>query len=218
MPALLLGSISTVVDTSEMQRQAFNDAFAEHGLDWSWSQEDYRALLGSNGGRDRVAAWAAERGEEVDAEAVHATKSARFREALAASGAAPRPGVVETVREAREAGHRVALVTTTSAENVAAVLAALGDDVAFDLTLDAGDVEQPKPDPEAYRLALARLGVDAADCVAVEDNPGGAASAAEAGVPCVAFPNQNTGHLDFGAVRARVDRLDLATLTDPAAA
>lgn len=33
MPAILLRSISTLADTSELQRQAFNQAFAQHGLD-----------------------------------------------------------------------------------------------------------------------------------------------------------------------------------------
>ena len=75
MIAILFGSISTLADTSEIQRDSFNQAFVEHGLDWTWDQQEYAGLLGSNGGRDRVAAYAADRGEEVDAEAVHATKS-----------------------------------------------------------------------------------------------------------------------------------------------
>ena len=40
MPAILFGSISTVADTSELQREAFNQAFAEHGLDWRWDRDD----------------------------------------------------------------------------------------------------------------------------------------------------------------------------------
>lgn len=218
MTALLLGSISTVIDTSELQRHAFNEAFAEHGLDWSWSRELYRDLLDSNGGRDRITAYAEERGEEVDAEAVHATKSARFREALVASPPTPRPGVVETVDAAHRAGMQVALVTTTSADNVAAVVAALGGSVDLDLTVDAGDVDAPKPDPAAYLLALERLGEAAEHCVAVEDNPGGAAAAAAAGMACIAFPNENTEALDFGPVRTRVDRLDLDVVTGIVAA
>ena len=73
MPAILFGPISTISDTSELQRQAFNDAFAEHGLDWNWGLDEYRALLTSNGGAARIADYAAERGDEVDAQAVHAT-------------------------------------------------------------------------------------------------------------------------------------------------
>ena len=67
MSALLLGSISTVADTSELQRQAFNQAFEAHGLDWRWDRDDYRAMLSTSGGQDRIAGYARSRGEDVDA-------------------------------------------------------------------------------------------------------------------------------------------------------
>ena len=210
MAALLLGSISTLADTSELQREAFNTAFAEHGLDWRWERDEYVALLASNGGRDRIADYAAERGQDVDADAVHLTKSARFQESLAGAGLTLRPGVADTIAAARAAGDRVALVTTTSPENVEHLLAALTPTLSagdFDLVLDAAGVDAPKPDPAAYRVAVERLGVDAADCVAVEDNVGGVAAATAAGVRCVAFPNANTVDHDFAQASGTTDRL-----------
>lgn len=215
MTAVLLGSIGTLVDTSELQRQAFNDAFVAHGLDWTWGREDYVAMLSRSGGADRVARYAAERGEQVDAGAVHATKSALFRSGLASAGLPPRPGVVETVRAARAAGHQVALVTTTSAANVDAVLDALQPALGradFDLVVDLGGVVAPKPDRAAYDLALAALGETAQTAVAVEDNVDGVAAATAAGLRCVAFPNENTRSDDFAEAHARVDVLDLAQL------
>ena len=83
MPAMFFGSISTIADTSELQRQAFNDAFAEHGLDWHWDRDAYQALLQSSGGSDRVAEYARSKGDSVDAEAVHRTKSELFQQRLA---------------------------------------------------------------------------------------------------------------------------------------
>ncbi|HET6877410.1 MAG TPA: hypothetical protein VFH38_07760, partial [Jatrophihabitans sp.] len=83
MTALLFGSISSVADTSERQRQAFNDAFAQHGLEWHWHRDDYRAMLGRAGGRDRIAEYARREGADVDADAVHATKSGVFQKLLA---------------------------------------------------------------------------------------------------------------------------------------
>ena len=210
MSALLLGSISALADTSELQREAFNRAFAEHGLDWEWSREDYQQMLTGNGGRDRVAEYAAARGEDVDAAAVHATKSRLFQERLRAGEVTARPGVAEAINEARAAGHKVALVTTTSAENLAALDAGLGGLPAlrdFDLVLDADQVEAGKPDPEAYLLALDKLAERAEDCVAVEDNVGGVQAARAAGIAVVAFPNANTQDHDFGDV-PRQDRLD----------
>ena len=76
-PCLLFSSdpSALVVDTSELQRDAFNRAFEQHGLAWRWEREEYAALLAGNGGADRIADYAAERGEDVDVAAVHATKS-----------------------------------------------------------------------------------------------------------------------------------------------
>ena len=210
MSALLLGSISALADTSELQREAFNAAFAEHGLDWEWTREDYQQMLTGNGGRDRVARYAADRDEQVDADAVHATKSRIFQERLRSGAVTARPGVAETISAARAAGHRVALVTTTSADNLAALDAGLGGLPAlrdFDLVVDADQVQHGKPDPEAYRFALDKLGEKAEDCVAVEDNVGGVEAARAAGIPVVAFPNANTAGHDFGDV-PRHERLD----------
>ncbi|MCD2196911.1 HAD-IA family hydrolase [Actinomycetospora endophytica] len=213
--AILLGSISTVVDTSELQRQAFNEAFTQHGLHWEWSRDRYRAMLAGNGGSDRIAEYARSIGEPVDADAVHATKSTIFQRRLASADVRPRPGVAETVRAARDAGLRVGLVTSTSKENVAALLDAVSGDIdanAWDVVVDSSRVERTKPDPAAYTVALRELGLDASRCLAVEDNPGGAHAAAAAGVPCVAFPNENTADLEFAGVTGRVEALDLGEL------
>jgi HAD superfamily hydrolase (TIGR01509 family) len=213
MSAILFGSISTLVDSSELQRRAFNSAFAQHGLDWSWDQDEYAGLLIGNGGQDRVAAYAEQRGEDVDAAAVHATKSEIFRTLLAEEAPSPRPGVLDTIRAAKAAGHHLGFVTTTSAENVAAVLAVPGlsaDD--FDVVVDLDDVDEPKPAAEAYRHALAALGDDASDAVAVEDNTGGVLAARAAEIPVVAFPNVNTARHDWSDATDRVDELTLDRL------
>lgn len=213
MTTILFGSISTLADTSELQRDAFNRAFAEHGLDWSWDREEYRDLLRGNGGARRIADVASERGEQVDADAVHATKSSLFQQSLTETFPSARPGVVETITDARDRGDKVGLVTTTTPENVAALLAALAPELgedAFDLVLDLTDVAETKPDPAVYRLAVERLGVQVGDCVAVEDNTGGVESATAAGIPCLAFPNENTAGHDFARATSTLERLSLA--------
>lgn len=211
MPALLFGSISTVVDTSERQREAFNHAFREHGLDWSWDREQYRSLLERAGGRDRVARYAADRGEDVDADAVHATKSKLFRQSLSGGDLVARDGVLDAISRARSVGASLGFVTTTARDNVRALLDGLGDALdagTFAVVLDRDDVADPKPDPAVYALALERLGEDPGLCVAVEDNPDGVTSALAAGLTCLAFPNENTAGASFPSGARRVDRLD----------
>jgi beta-phosphoglucomutase-like phosphatase (HAD superfamily) len=114
MAVVLFGSIGTIADTSELQRAAFNDAFRQHGLDWNWSRQEYRELLRDSGGASRIASYAEARGDEVDAEAVHRTKSELFQGKLRASRPALRPGLVDTIEQARRNGYKLALVTTTS--------------------------------------------------------------------------------------------------------
>lgn len=215
MPALLFGSIGTLADTSELQREAFNEAFEAHGLPWRWDRVDYLALLERSGGAQRIAEYGESVGQEVDAEAVHRSKSKLFRKRLAASPPPPRPGVVETIADAKREGFEVALVTTTSAANIASLLEALGADLEtsdFDLIVDAASVGQPKPDMAAYAFALERLGERPADCVAIEDNEDGVEAASAAGLTCVAFPGANTAGHDFGKADHRLDRLTFSEL------
>ncbi|SHH57556.1 haloacid dehalogenase superfamily, subfamily IA, variant 3 with third motif having DD or ED [Jatrophihabitans endophyticus] len=213
MPTLLFGSISTLVDTSELQRAAFNVAFDRHGLPWTWGRDEYRELLTGNGGRQRIADYAEEQGTQVDATAVHETKSELFRESLRSSPLGLRPGVADTLQAAREQGWRVALVTTTSRENLDALFDGVDGLSAadFEVVTDTSSVEQGKPDPAVYTFALGELGEPAGAAVAVEDNVGGVRSAQAAGVACVAFANENTVMHDFGDT-PRVTRLALDDL------
>jgi len=220
--AILFGSISTLADTSELQRRAFNEAFAASGLDWEWSRDDYISMLGSNGGAQRIADYASKQGNnDVDAAAVHTTKSEIFRELLGTENVSARPGVADTIERARQQGHKIGLVTTTSPDNVAALLNALKGQIdvsAFDIVVDKTAVEDPKPSPSAYLYALSELGVDATDAVAIEDNVGGVAAAVDAGIACVAFPNENTAAGDFSKAAETVKSVDVEHLAKLAAA
>jgi HAD superfamily hydrolase (TIGR01509 family) len=215
MSAILFGSISTVADTSELQRQAFNQAFQAHGLDWNWDRDAYRDMLAKSGGQSRIAEYADARGETVDAQAVHASKSQFFQMNLATAQVEPRPGVLDLVRAAKGNGWKLGLVTTTSAENVAALLGALSPDLQsqdFDLIVDSTSVALPKPDKAAYAFALEQLNESADGCLAIEDNADGVSAAVAAGVTCVAFPNENTASNEIVGAERRVDRLDAESL------
>ena len=96
MRALFFGSIGSIVETSELQRQAFNEAFAEHGLDWHWDQATYQGLLSLGGGDNRIATYAQSQAKRVDDRALHQTKTQRFQSLLTRGQLAIREGVVDT--------------------------------------------------------------------------------------------------------------------------
>ena len=124
---------------------------------------------------------------------------------MLATGAIPlRAGVARLLREARAAGLRLAIATTTSPENVSALLSrSLAPDAAswFE-TIAAGDVvPAKKPAPDIYELALAELRLPAAECLAIEDSENGIRASRGAGLRTVVTVNDYTRGQDFtGAV------------------
>lgn len=215
MPSILFGSIGSIADTSELQRQSFNQAFERHKLDWHWSQDEYSAMLNKSGGTQRIKDYAASLGQSVDAFSIHESKSQIFQEYLQAGKVKPRPGVVETIAQTKKQGLKLCLVTTTSEKNVSSLLLGLGSDINrtdFDLVVDISMVERPKPAGDAYALALEKLNEKPENCVAIEDNLGGLSAAQALGISCVAFPGENNTHYDFSKADLRVDKLNFDSL------
>jgi HAD superfamily hydrolase (TIGR01509 family) len=213
MTAILLGSIGTLADTSELQRQAFNQAFAAHGLDWHWQREQYIKMLEISGGHRRILDYAA--GQPVDAEAIHRTKSKIFQNSLATATVEPRAGLVEMIHSAKAQEVKLGLVTATSPENVEQLLSALHPSIQasdFDVIVDASCINNSKPANDAYLFALDKLGEKADSCIAIEDNVDGLAAARSAALVCVAFPGENTARHDFSNVARLIDRLDFNEL------
>jgi HAD superfamily hydrolase (TIGR01509 family) len=96
------------------------------------------------------------------------------------------PGVPALLERLARGGSRLAVVSGTWRENVEAVLGPLRLRPAFEILVGKEDVDRPKPDLQAYLVALERLKVPAAQVVAVEDSPTGIVAARAAGVPVVA--------------------------------
>jgi HAD superfamily hydrolase (TIGR01509 family) len=106
---------------------------------------------------------------------------------LFADGLIWRPGASELLAAVRAAGVPTALVTATRRQLVDVALATIGS-TNFDVVVCGDEVDRTKPHPEPYLTAAAKLGVDVAHCVAIEDSPTGVASALAAGCVVVAVP------------------------------
>ncbi len=220
--AVIFGAIGVIAETSDLQRQAFNRAFAEQGLDWQWDAPTYRRLLAINGGQARLRAYRAEMSQaSVVSDAMivtlHERKTFHYG-ALTASGAlTPRRGIAELIGKCRDAGIRVALCTSTSVDNVDAIKSALGNALdfgAFESITTIEKIAAPKPAPDAYRHCLAQLGLSADDVIAIEDTPVSMASAIAAGIAVIATPGAMTHDQDFSAAARVVDDLETLSLAE----
>ena len=194
----------TLADTERHgHRVAFNRAFEELDLPYRWDEDTYGELLHVTGGKRRLARYLADQGveePELDrlAGELHRHKTAIMKTRVDDGVVEARPGVSRLLAELGDAGCTLAVATTGSRDWVERLLTTLLPGVAFDVIVTGDEVEDRKPDPEAYRLALERLGIDPGDgggVVAVEDSGEGLTAAVGAGLPCVVVVNgYTTGH------------------------
>ena len=198
--AILFGSIGTLVETSELQRRAFNQAFSEAGLDWTWNPDEYKIMLKKSGGRNRINEYATDRGIKVNAHELHLKKTEIFDNMMKEEGISLRPGVANLIGYAIDNNVHLAFVTSTSDANVDAIFMALNGQLSrndFNFIGNDKMVSKPKPDSEIYLKALSNLKLNAKDCLAIEDTEVSMRSAINANIKCIAFPGALALDNDF---------------------
>lgn len=206
--ALIFDVDGTIADTEETHRQSFNAAFLEHGLAWDWGRREYAELLRTSGGKERIAVYIKSlrleprenaRLERM-AQLIHGSKTRIYGELIADGRAPLRPGVARLIGEARAAGVRLAIASTTTSANVSALIGAQFGAEAWNWfeALACGDVvSSKKPAPDIYIRALGMLRLPAEACVAFEDSVNGLRSAKAAGLYTVVTPTAWSEGQDF---------------------
>ena len=208
--AILFGSIGTLVETSELQRTAFNQAFSEAGLDWTWNPDEYKIMLKKSGGRNRINEYATYHGIKVNAHELHLKKTEIFDNMMKEKGISLRPGVANLIGYAIDNNVHLAFVTSTSDANVDAIFMALNGQLSrndFNFIGNDKMVSKPKPDSEIYLKALSNLKLNAKDCLAIEDTEVSMRSAINANIKCIAFPGAMALDNDFSAALHITDDL-----------
>ena len=216
---LLFDVDGTLADTErDGHRIAFNQAFAAAGLNWEWDDALYGELLRVTGGKERIRHYLDsylpdfKRPQAYDAfvSGLHQAKNVIYGELLATGGIPLRPGVRRLLNEARAVGLRLAVATTTSPENVSALLthALAADGESWFEVIAAGDiVPAKKPAPDIYTWALQQMKLQPAQALAFEDSENGLRSALGAGLTTIVTVNDYTRTHDFSGAALVVDQL-----------
>jgi beta-phosphoglucomutase-like phosphatase (HAD superfamily) len=210
LQALIFDVDGTLADTESAHLAAFNQAFASFGLDWHWDEALYTELLHISGGKERMLHfWKTQHPDmrELSNGALtetiarlHELKTAAYEAAVNSGAVQLRPGVLRLMDEARHAGLQLAIATTTSPVNIAALLRhAIGSDWRLNFTAigDASTAPIKKPHPQVYLQMLDALCLPATDCVALEDSANGLQAATAAGLATLITPTHYTVHHDF---------------------
>ncbi|RSN21910.1 HAD family hydrolase [Streptomyces sp. WAC 05977] len=210
LAAVLWDMDGTLVDSEKLWDVALYEAV--ESLGGTLTEEQRLSLVGSN--MDDTAAFLL----EVCAKPVTPESIAemgvwiRRRTANLFDGPLPwRPGAQELLELLRANGVPMALVTSTERSLTELALNTIGREY-FAATVCGDEVDGlNKPNARPYVLAAELLGVPASRCVAIEDSPPGAASAAAAGCTVVVIPND----VDVEPGERRVFRSSLVGLDVP---
>jgi HAD superfamily hydrolase (TIGR01509 family) len=222
LQALIFDVDGTLAETErDGHRVAFNQTFQAAGLPWYWSVETYGKLLQVAGGKERIRFFIDHYAPSLPAihdwqafiADLHQAKTARYTALLKAGQVQLRPGVKRLIAEARQAGVRLAIATTSRPENALALLeTALAPEAPhwFDV-IAAGDiVPHKKPASDIYHYVLEQMALPAEHCVVVEDTAHGLTASTGAGLTTVITVNDYTHDQTFATAA-----LVLSHLGDP---
>lgn len=199
--ALIFDFDGTILDTETHEFRRWEQLYREYGQ--VLALQDWQQGVGTWGAFDP---WAALDLDENARREAHERLRADILEAIGADDV--RPGIRRVLAEARDAGIRLAIASSSERAWIEPWLEQHGLSDTFEVLATRDDVARVKPDPELYALALARLGLHAHDAVAIEDSFHGATAAHRAGLRVVVTPNDVTSGQPFLDAWPRVDSLE----------
>jgi HAD superfamily hydrolase (TIGR01509 family) len=185
LPAAVLWDMDgTLVDTEPYWMAS--EVAVVHARGGMWTHDDGLALVGNP---LRVSAECIRRHGGVDLPVDEVVERLLAHVVVRVGERPPwRPGARELLADLGRVGVPCALVTMSWTSLAEAVVSALPAGT-FAAVVTGDEVTYGKPHPEPYLTAAARLGVDPAECVAVEDSPTGLLSAEAAGAVAVGVPH-----------------------------
>jgi HAD superfamily hydrolase (TIGR01509 family) len=195
-----------ILDTELPMYRAWCALFEQHGAHPP-TIDEWAAEIGTLNGLDLQAMLVERAAGPVDLDEADVWRRG-LRDLLLAEQQA-RPGVEDWLTEAEAAGLGIAIASSSEAEWVVPLLERIGLHARFACIVTTEGSLRAKPAPDTYLEACARLGVEPAAALAVEDSPNGIAAAKAAGLWCVAVPHELTETLDLDAADLR-----LASLAD----
>lgn len=190
--AILFDLDGTLVDSEPLHFEAHRRALAQHGI--KITKEDYIQNGVSGGQRSFYEMMQIIYATPIDIDAVRKLKKEIYGDLIGEIKLFE--GVKEVLENLKEK-YRLAIVSTTHMDYIRRTLKQVGIEEYFETFSSAKELERGKPFPDVYFDSLKKLGLAPCECIAVEDSRNGVEAAKNAGIRCIAIPNEFTRQQDF---------------------
>lgn len=178
--AVLWDLDGVLVDSAPFHFQAWQELFQSVGK--GFAEADFGRTFGLR--NDAILTDILGELTSAEVERLAQRKEGLYRDKVAGRVVAI-PGAIDVLRRLQQRGRKIAIVSSTTRENVRVVLSSLGLEGVFEAVVAEEDAPKGKPDPQGFLVAAEKLGVAAAECVVIEDAPGGVEAAKRAGMRCI---------------------------------
>lgn len=190
-PAAVLWDFDgTLLDSERLWVASEMEVMASHGVEWTYEQGVSQCGASATDSMARLMGEAqSQLGHplEVAQETVWQQITDGVLRRLQSDELPWLPGVRELAAELADAGVPMAIVSASPPELLGPAIARMPTGW-FSTVVSGPEVSQGKPSPEGYLLAAERLGVDAADCIVIEDSVAGTQAGRAAGAVVIAVP------------------------------
>lgn len=184
--AVVFDMDGVLIDSERVIRQAAQHAAIE--IDRVLTDAFYMQVMGLPGAQVE-AAFMREFGSDFPLADYRHRFERHYKMQLGERGIQPKPGVPQLLQSLVRHGVPVAVATATRSGNAETALRAAGLLDHLPVCVTGDQVAQGKPAPDIFLAAAARLGIPAAQCIAVEDSEVGARAAVAAGMRTLMVPD-----------------------------
>lgn len=210
MKALIFDYDGLIIDTESPEFESWQKVYGDHGQ--SLPVQDWVHYIGGAATMDPGKELERLLGRELHWESIHAGRVKHHQTLMADKTLLP--GVENLMKLAREAGWKIGVASSSSSGWVEGGLERLGLRPYVQTVRTRDRVQNLKPHPEPYLMALADLGAEASQSFAFEDSHTGVSAAKAAGLTVVAVPNQLTRLHDLSHADMILESLELFTLPE----
>ncbi len=198
-----------IADTAQYHWKGWQIVFRKRGT--NYTEEDFRRNTGKRSDTI-VKSVLGEKIAQNDITKIIQEKDETFRQ-LMGQNIRPFPGVLKLITSLKEHGFKIAIASSAPMENIQWITRHLKIYSRFDAIISGWEVTKGKPDPQTFLLAAEKLGIEAENCIVIEDAISGVTASKRAGMLCIAVTN-TTPREELRRADLIIDTLEEITIDD----